>query len=32
MRIPYAAAAFVTRRSVLAKRPQVIGQFMRAMA
>ena len=32
MRIPYAAAAFVTRRLVLAKRSQVIGQFMRAMA
>jgi ABC-type nitrate/sulfonate/bicarbonate transport system substrate-binding protein len=32
MRIPYAAAAFVSRRSVIARRPQVIGQFMRAMA
>jgi len=31
-RIPYAAAVFVTRRSVMAQRPQVIGQFMRAMA
>lgn len=31
-RIPYAAAVFVTRRSVMARRPQVIGQFMRAMA
>lgn len=32
LRIPYAAAAFVTRRSVIARKPQVIGQFMRAMA
>ncbi len=32
LKIPYAAAAFVTLRSVIAKRPQVIGQFMRAMA
>ena len=32
LRIPYAAASFVTRRSVIAKRPQAIGQFMRAMA
>lgn len=32
LRIPYAATAFVTRRSSLAKRPQVIGQFMRVMA
>lgn len=32
LRIPYAATAFVTKRSVVAKRPQVIGQFMRAMA
>jgi ABC-type nitrate/sulfonate/bicarbonate transport system substrate-binding protein len=32
LRIPYAAAAFATRRSVLARRPQVIGQFMRSMA
>ncbi len=32
LRIPYAATSFVTRRSVMAKRPQVIGQFMRAMA
>lgn len=32
LRIPYAATAFVTKRSVIAKRPQVIGQFMRAMA
>lgn len=32
LRIPYAATAFVTKRSVIAKRPQVMGQFMRAMA
>ena len=32
LKIPYAATAFVTRRSVIAKRPQVIGNFMRAMA
>jgi len=32
LRIPYAAAAFVTRRSVVARKPQVIGQFMRSMA
>jgi len=32
LRIPYAATAFVTKRSVMAKRPQVIGHFMRAMA
>jgi len=32
LRIPYAATAFVTKRSVMAKRPQVVGQFMRAMA
>jgi ABC-type nitrate/sulfonate/bicarbonate transport system substrate-binding protein len=32
LRIPYAATAFVTKRSLIAKRPQVIGQFMRAMA
>jgi NitT/TauT family transport system substrate-binding protein len=31
LRIPYAATAFVTKRSVIAKRTQVIGQFMRAM-
>jgi hypothetical protein len=28
----YAATAFVTKRSVIAKRPAVIGQFMKAMA
>ncbi len=32
LKIPYTAAAFVTRRSVIAQRPQVIGQFMHAMA
>ncbi|MBI4523476.1 MAG: NrtA/SsuA/CpmA family ABC transporter substrate-binding protein [Deltaproteobacteria bacterium] len=32
LRIPYAATSFVTRRSVIAKRPQAIGQFMKAMA
>ena len=31
-KIPYVATAFVTRKPVLARRPQVIGQFMRAMA
>lgn len=32
LKIPYAAATFVTRRSIIAQRPQVIGQFMHAMA
>ncbi|MBM4262097.1 MAG: ABC transporter substrate-binding protein [Deltaproteobacteria bacterium] len=32
LKIPYSATAFVTKRSVIAKRPQVIGSFMRAMA
>ena len=32
LKIPYSATAFVTRRSVIAKRPQVISQFMRVMA
>ncbi|HWP59265.1 MAG TPA: ABC transporter substrate-binding protein [Candidatus Acidoferrales bacterium] len=32
LRIPYAATAFVTKRSVMAKRPQVLARFMRAMA
>jgi NitT/TauT family transport system substrate-binding protein len=32
LKIPYAATAFVTKRSVIVKRPQVIGNFMRAMA
>jgi NitT/TauT family transport system substrate-binding protein len=32
LKIPYAATAFVTKRSVMTKRPQVISNFMRAMA
>jgi NitT/TauT family transport system substrate-binding protein len=32
LKIPYAATAFVTKRSVMAKRPQVMSNFMRAMA
>lgn len=32
LRIPYAATTFNTRRSVIAKRSQVLGRFMRAMA
>lgn len=32
LRIPYAATAFNTRRSIITKRPQVLGRFMRAMA
>jgi ABC-type nitrate/sulfonate/bicarbonate transport system substrate-binding protein len=32
LRIPYAATAFVTKRSVIAKRSDVLGRFMRAMA
>ncbi|HEY3304335.1 MAG TPA: ABC transporter substrate-binding protein [Candidatus Binatia bacterium] len=32
LRIPYAATAFVSKRSVMGKRPQVVGQFMRSMA
>jgi NitT/TauT family transport system substrate-binding protein len=32
LKIPYAASAFVTMRSVIAKRPVVIANFMRAMA
>jgi NitT/TauT family transport system substrate-binding protein len=32
LKIPYAATAFVTKRSVMAKRPQVMTNFMRAMA
>ena len=32
LKIPYAATAFVTKRSVIAKRTAVIGQFMKAMA
>ncbi len=32
LRIPYAATSFVTLRSIIAKRPRVIGQFMHVMA
>jgi ABC-type nitrate/sulfonate/bicarbonate transport system substrate-binding protein len=32
LRIPYTATAFVTKRSTIAKRPQVMGPYMRAMA
>lgn len=32
LKIPYAATAFVTKRSVIAKRPQAVSNFMRAMA
>jgi ABC-type nitrate/sulfonate/bicarbonate transport system substrate-binding protein len=32
LKIPYAATAFVTKRSSMAKRNHAIGQFMRAMA
>jgi ABC-type nitrate/sulfonate/bicarbonate transport system substrate-binding protein len=32
LRIPQVAVAFMTRRSTLAKRPQVLGRFMRTMA
>jgi ABC-type nitrate/sulfonate/bicarbonate transport systems, periplasmic components len=32
LKIPYAATAFVTKRSLLAKRGQAVGQYMRAMA
>lgn len=32
LKIPYAATAFVTKRSVIAKRPQAMANFMRAMA
>lgn len=32
LRIPYAATTFNTRRSIMARRGQVIGRFMRAMA
>jgi ABC-type nitrate/sulfonate/bicarbonate transport system substrate-binding protein len=31
-KILYAATAFVTRKTVLAKRPQLVGEFMKAMA
>lgn len=32
IRIPYAAASLVTRRSVMTQRPHVVGSYMRAMA
>ena len=32
LRIPYASTAFVTKRSTIAKRPQTITNYMRAMA
>ncbi len=32
LRIPYAAATLVTRRPIIARRPQVLGRFMRVMA
>jgi NitT/TauT family transport system substrate-binding protein len=32
LKIPYAATAFVSKRSVMNKRPQVMGNFVRAMA
>jgi ABC-type nitrate/sulfonate/bicarbonate transport system substrate-binding protein len=32
LRIPYLATDFVARRSAIAKRPQVMGQFLKAMA
>jgi len=32
LRIPYASTAFVTKRSTIAKRPQVMANYMRAMA
>jgi NitT/TauT family transport system substrate-binding protein len=32
LRIPYAATTLVTRRPIMAKRPQVLSRFMRAMA
>ena len=32
LKIPYSATAFVTKRSVMAKRPVAIANFMRAMA
>ncbi|OLC15373.1 MAG: hypothetical protein AUH29_07970 [Candidatus Rokubacteria bacterium 13_1_40CM_69_27] len=32
LKIPYLATAFVTRRSVMASRPQAVAQFMRVMA
>jgi len=32
LKLPYAATVFFTRRSLIAKRPQVIGEFLRSMA
>jgi NitT/TauT family transport system substrate-binding protein len=32
LKIPYAAASLTTRRSAMARRPQVIGAYMRALA
>jgi NitT/TauT family transport system substrate-binding protein len=32
LKIPYTATAFVTKRSVMAKRPAMVANFMRAMA
>jgi ABC-type nitrate/sulfonate/bicarbonate transport system substrate-binding protein len=32
LRLPYAATVFFTRRSLVAKRQQVVGQFLKAMA
>ncbi len=32
LKLPYAATVFVTRRSIVAKRPVVLGNFLRAMA
>jgi ABC-type nitrate/sulfonate/bicarbonate transport system substrate-binding protein len=32
LKIPYAATAFVTKRSIIAKRPQAVGQFLKAIA
>jgi ABC-type nitrate/sulfonate/bicarbonate transport system substrate-binding protein len=32
LKIPYAATSFVTKRSTVAKRPQAMAQYMRAMA
>ena len=32
LKIPYSATAFVTKRSVIARNPPMIGNFMRAMA
>lgn len=32
LRLPYAATVFITRKSIIAKRQAVLGQFLRAMA